>query len=88
MHPDQQPRLVIASDDEVMTKYEKIAMVHKQIVEAKWRAKTAGGQIQINPMLIVHCEESITFLAGELLKLRALVEDAAGKAKQDADSSI
>lgn len=54
--------------------YERIVRVHKQIVEAKWRARTANQPIEVNPSLMLHCEEAITFLAEEVLKLRAIVE--------------
>jgi len=54
--------------------YDEIARVHKQIVEAKWRAQSAGVQLQLKPVLLVHLEESMAFLAEELLKLGKLVE--------------
>ena len=54
--------------------YDNIAKVHGQIREAKFRAKTAGVKIQLQPALLVHLEESVAFLAEELLGLRSIVE--------------
>lgn len=51
--------------------YDKIAEVHKRMVEIKWRAGRAKGQIVVGPDLVLHVEEAVTFLAGELLKLKA-----------------
>jgi hypothetical protein len=65
-----------------MTMYDNIARVHKQIVEAKWRARTAKTSLSVSPNLVVHCEESIAFLAEEVLKVRAMVEDVPEKLEQ------
>ncbi len=66
--------LVIKGTDRRSQMYDKIAKVHKGIVEAKWRAKTAGVQMQIQPILLVHLEESLAFLAEELLALQGAFE--------------
>lgn len=66
--------LVIKGVDVRMNMYGEIARVHKQIVEAKWRAKTAGAPLQLKPAVLLHLEASIAFLAEELLKLGKLVE--------------
>lgn len=63
--------LVIKGVDRRSKMYDEIARVHKQIVEAKWRARSAGVQLQLKPVLLVHLEESIAFLAEELLKLQS-----------------
>lgn len=55
--------------------YGQIAKVHKELVEAKWRARTAGQPFQLRPEILLHLEESVTFLAEELLKLRKSVDD-------------
>ena len=68
------PSMNIKGKDSRAKAYEKIAKVHKQVVEAKWRATTAGGQVTVSPALLIHCEESITFLAGELLQVRSMLE--------------
>lgn len=57
-----------------MTQYEKITKVHKDIVEAKWRAQTANVKFGLKPDILLHLEESVAFLAEELLKLSASVE--------------
>ncbi len=67
--------LVIQGVDRRAKMYGKIAAVHGQIREAKFRAKTAGAQLQLKPELMLHLEESLAFLAEELLKLGKAVED-------------
>lgn len=68
------PVLSVKSDDPRAAMYDQIARVHKQLVEAKWRARTAKRPVPVSPAVVVHCEEAIVFLAGEILALRALVE--------------
>jgi hypothetical protein len=67
--------LVVRGTDHRSQMYERIAVVHKQIVEAKWRSKTAGGQFSVKPEIILHLEKSVAFLAEELLELRSIVEN-------------
>lgn len=61
------------------TAYGDIAKFHASLVEAKWRARTAGVPAQLTVQNIaeiaIHCEASIAFLAEELLKLGKTVED-------------
>lgn len=68
------PSLVVPGDDHRSKMYEKIATTHKQIVEAKWRAQTAGVQIQLTGNLLMHHEDAIAFLAEEVLRLQSQVE--------------
>lgn len=73
--PGKMPSLpVVGGPDKSSGMYETIAKVHRQMTEAKWRARTAGVEMRINPMLLVYCDEAIAFLAEELLKLRLEVE--------------
>jgi hypothetical protein len=70
------PVLSIAGSDPRARMYQRIADVHKRIVEIKWRARTAKAPIQVDPKLVLHCEEAVAFLAEELLELRSAAEDA------------
>ena len=54
--------------------YETIARVHKDILQVKWRAQTAGKQFGLLPSILPHLEESLAFLAEEILALQAAVE--------------
>ncbi len=71
---DALPPMPVMGDDRVAPMYHAIAVVHKQIVEVKWRAWTTKTKIRFDPALILHCEEAIAFLAEEMLTLRSMVE--------------
>lgn len=73
------PPLVVHGNDRRSRMYETIAKVHKQIVEAKWKARTVGTQMQISPMLMLHHEDSLAFLAEEVLRLTEMVEGQGGE---------
>lgn len=62
-------------DRDRMKMYEKIAKVHKDIVEAKWRARTTNTPFGLKPDILLHLEESVAFLAEEVLKLQSAFED-------------
>lgn len=68
------PALLVTGDDHRAKTYEKIAATHQQIVEAKWRAQTAGVKIQLTGNLLMHHEDAIAFLAEEVLRLQSMVE--------------
>lgn len=70
----QQPRMTIETGHMRERMYKTIAEVHQQLVQAKWQARTHKKPMQLHPMLIVHLEEALTFLAGEVLRLGAVVE--------------
>lgn len=57
-----------------MRKYEQIAQVHRQIVEAGQRAAIASQPMSFDPGLILHCEQAVAFLAEEVLKLGTEME--------------
>lgn len=66
--------LQIKGTDHRATMYKKIADVHSQVVEAKWRARTTNTQMSLKPAIVVHLEETVAFLAEELLKVTAIVQ--------------
>lgn len=68
------PVLPIKGHDPRTAKYEAIARYHRQIVEAKYRALTTHRPFALKPEIVLHLEESLAFLAEELLELRAAVE--------------
>lgn len=69
------PPLPVKGADARSDMYATIAKVHRQLVEGKWRARTAGADFRFQPApVILHCEESIAFLAEELLGLRMDLE--------------
>ncbi|MEE9597961.1 MAG: hypothetical protein V3V96_14405 [Acidiferrobacterales bacterium] len=71
--------LVIKGVDHRSRMYDKIAAVHKQIVEAKWRAQSVQGTaVQLKPEILLHLEEAITFLAEEMLRMTAMIESFPG----------
>ena len=51
--------------------YTRIADVHKQVLQAKWMAKTKGGKLLLSPEILGHLEEAVAFLAQELLTNQA-----------------
>lgn len=65
---------VQAHDKGRMRIYDEIGRVHRQIVEARLRAKMANQPMPLDPSLILHCEQAVAFLAEEVLKLGMLVE--------------
>lgn len=68
-------KLPVHSDDDVRMKiYNEIGRTHKQIVEARWRARTAGKPMDVNPGLVLHCEQAVAFLAEEVLRLGVAME--------------
>ncbi|GAI85844.1 unnamed protein product [marine sediment metagenome] len=73
--PAKMPPLLVKGADHRSKMYEKIAKVHKEIVEAKWRPHPPGTQMVINPTLMLHLEESLTFLAEEVLKSELRLDD-------------
>ncbi len=71
--PDERPSLPamrLNRKNQRMSGYEIIAAVHAQIRNAA----DANRSIAVDATLIFHCEQSIAFLAQELLELRTLVE--------------
>lgn len=74
-----EPALVICGDDPRAKMYDRIVETHKRIVEAKWRAQTAGKKIQLTGNLLMHHEDAIAFLAEEVLKLQLQVDRLEGE---------
>lgn len=72
-----QPVLKVQGDDPRAMMYQTIARVHRDIIEAKWKARTAKTGFNLRPEILIHLEESVAFLAEELLKLQTVVEKAA-----------
>lgn len=76
----QQPVLKIQGSDPRTMKYQKIADVHREIVEAKWKARNTAAQtgkpvpFGLTQKTLVHLEESVAFLAEELLTLAVTFE--------------
>lgn len=68
------PVLKIDGADPRAMMYQKIAEVHRQITAAKWKARQVGRQFSLRPEILLHLEESIAFLAEEVLELRAAFE--------------
>ena len=77
------PALLVTGDDHRTNMYDKIAKTHKEIVQAKWRAQTAGVQIQLTGNLLMHHEDAIAFLAEEVLKLQSQVESLKVEGQED-----
>lgn len=71
--------LAVKTDDPRAAGYERIAAFHRRLMEAKWRAQTAGRQLNITPVdlmnIAMHAEQAVTFLAEEVLRLGAIVEE-------------
>lgn len=57
-----------------MRKYDQIAQVHREIGEAVQRSQLASKPMSFDPILVLHCEQAVAFLAEEVLRLGALVE--------------
>ena len=81
------PPLLVHGDDHRSKMYDRIATTHKQIVEAKWRAQTAGKNIQLTGNLLMHHEDVIAFLAEEVLRLQAMVERLENGKVEDEDET-
>ena len=79
------PVLRIHGTDTRGRKYAKIADVHKQLIEAKYKALTVGAPYQLEPGIVLHLEESLAFLAEELLICRSLLEGESAKLKELAE---
>lgn len=82
MTPPNSPALPIAEADRRMTMYTTIAKFHALLVEAKWKARTAGKAMDVTPLDMIniglHNEAAIAFLAEELLTLGAIVAKTPG----------
>lgn len=76
--PENTPALAIKTNDPRAAGYEKIVAFHRQLMEAKWRAQTAGQQLKLTPhdivQVAIHAEESVAFLAEEILRLSVALE--------------
>lgn len=81
---DRLPSLVVPGDDHRAKMYDTIAQVHKQIVEAKWRARSAKVEIQVHPNLVMHHEDALAFLAEEVLRLQVVLEQKLESAIREA----
>lgn len=84
-----QPVLKIAGSDPRAMHYQVIADVHRQVVEAKWKARTTNTQFGLRPEIVIHLEESVAFLAEELLKLQVMFDsDFKGMVKQGIEEAL
>jgi len=74
------PAMPIMGDDHVGKMYTQIARVHSDLVQAKWRIRnTPKGQIRFDPgPMMMHCEESIAFLAEQVLQLHVTIDKLPG----------
>ncbi len=77
---DDRPVLVVDGGNPRAAMYQQIADVHRQLVEAKWQARTTKQPMQVSPKILFHFDEAITFLAEEVLELRKQVEKLEAKA--------
>ena len=66
---------MVGSSDARQRMYRKIAVVHADLERKRLLADLQGRPFAVHPGMVVHLDETVAFLAEEVLRLRAEVEE-------------